>query len=119
MVFIQLPPFVASWRRARPKLRDEDLQALEFALIEDPMAGDVMKGTGGLRKIRFSPPSWGIGKSGALRVCYAHYPKHSRLYLVAMFAKNEKDNLTGAERNAVKALIGRISEALDAGEHHA
>jgi hypothetical protein len=119
MVFAQLPPFVTNWRRARPRLRDEDLQALELALIEDPTAGDVMKGTGGLRKARFAPPSWGVGKSGALRVCYVHFPKHDRLYLVTMFAKNEKDNLAQAERNAIRALIGRISAALDAGEPHA
>jgi len=119
MVFTQLPLFVANWRRARPRLGDEDLQALEIALIEDPTAGDVMKGTGGLRKVRFAPPSRGVGKSGALRVCYVHFPRHARLYLVTLFAKNEKDNLARAEQNAIKVLIGRIGTALDAGETNA
>jgi hypothetical protein len=74
-VITQLPLFISKWQRPKMRLRDEDLQALEIALMEDPEAGDVMRGTGGLRKIRFAPPSWSMGKSGALRVCYVTSPR--------------------------------------------
>lgn len=60
-----------------------------------------------------------MGKRGALRVCYVHFPAHGRLYLVTLFAKNEKANLTPAERNAVTSLVRRIEDALDAGDAHA
>lgn len=119
MVFVQLPLFVTQWRRAKPRLRDEDLQALEIMLLDNPATGEVMRGTGGLRKMRFAPPSWAVGKSGALRVCYVHFPAHHRLYLVTVFAKNEKQNVSQAERNAIKSLVGRIGDALEAGDRHA
>ena len=97
------------------KLTDDDLRALEVTLMERPDAGAVMKGTGGLRKLRFAPPSWSVGKSGAMRVCYVHFPAYDRLYLVTLFAKNEQENLTAAERKAVRAVVGRIAAALAAG----
>ena len=64
-----------------------------------------------------SPGTPGEGRGGGF--FFVHFPKHRRLYLVTMFAKNEKDNLTPAERNAVKALVGRINDALDAGARYA
>ena len=75
-----------------------------------------MKGTGGLRKVRFAPPSWHTGKSGATRVCYAHFPKYGRVYFVAIFGKSGKANLTAAERQAVAKVLKRIGDALDAGD---
>jgi len=68
LTFIQLAPFVVAWRRLG--LTDEDLSALEQLIMHRPEAGAVMQGTGGVRKLRFAPPSWHMGKSGATRVCY-------------------------------------------------
>ena len=64
--FIHIAAFTKRWRQLG--LTDEDLQMLEQQLIEQPEAGDVMQGAGGLRKVRFAPPSLHRGKSGALRV---------------------------------------------------
>jgi len=75
-VINQLPTFVAKWRGLG--LTDDDLRFLEAALMANPDAGPVMRGTGGLRKMRFAPPSWHTGKSGAVRVCYAHFPEYGR-----------------------------------------
>lgn len=116
-VINQTPTFAADWKRLG--LTDEDLSSLEAALMRRPTAGPVMKGTGGLRKIRFAPPSWGTGKSGATRVCYLWFPAFSRFYLVTMFGKNEQSNLTAAERNAVAALARRISDGLAKGVPYA
>jgi mRNA-degrading endonuclease RelE of RelBE toxin-antitoxin system len=107
---IQLSPFDRKWRAAR--LKDEDLQALEQLIMRRPDAGDVIRSAGGLRKIRFAPPSWHRGKSGALRVCYAIYEEFGLIILVTFFGKNEQANLTDAERNQAKVVLERITAGL-------
>ena len=71
-----------------------------------------MGGTGGLRKLRFAPPSWHTGKRGGTRVGYAYFPEREAAVLVIIFGKNEKSNLTPGERNQVKALLERIAKSL-------
>jgi hypothetical protein len=115
LTLIQLRSFEARWRSER--LFDEDLQALESEIVDDPEVGDVMRGTGGLRKMRFAPPSRGRGKSGSFRVCYAHFPEYARVYLVILFSKNAQANLSNAQRAAVKIVLHRISVALKRGEN--
>lgn len=102
--FVQLAPFVADWRRLR--LTDEDLQALEMDLQRRP--GAVVPGTGGLRKLRFAPPSWHTGKSGATRVIHAVYPEQAHIFLVLLNAKNEQGNLTSDEKAQARQLMSRI-----------
>lgn len=111
---IQLRPFERKWRAER--LADEDLQALERTLLNSPQSGEVIKGTGGLRKLRFAPLSRGKGKSGSMRVCYTVYPEYGRVYLVTLFAKNAQANLAAAERNAIRGILDRIGRALRRGE---
>jgi len=111
---IQLNSFRSLWKGER--LTDEDLQRLEAEVMIDPAAPKVMRGTSGLRKIRFAPPSRGRGKSGSMRVGYAQFPAHGRIYLVTLFLKKDEDNLSNAARNAVKALLDRIAAALAKGE---
>jgi len=67
-------------------------------------AGDVMIGTGGLKKIRFA--FQGRGKSGSARVCYVDFATFAKTYLIQVFSKEEKTNLTDTEKNAVKKAIG-------------
>lgn len=85
---------------------DDDLVSLQQVLLENPKAGDVMKGTGGLRKVRFA--FHGSGKSGSVRVCYIDIEGVMEIHLIDVFSKNEKDNLTMAERNAVRAVVEKI-----------
>lgn len=103
---IQLETFVSRWRDL--KLRDEDLIALEEQLSQNPEAGAIIPGTGGVRKLRFAPPSSGRGKRGATRVCYAYFPVGSRIYLFTIYAKNVQENLTAKE----KQVLWRIMSAL-------
>lgn len=103
--FIQPMSFAAEWKRLG--LTDLDLQALETAIMENPEVGDVVRGTGGMRKMRFAPPSWNRGKSGATRVCYVAFAKVAECYLTMIFPKNEKANLTAAEAAAWRNWITR------------
>ena len=69
----------------------------------NPEKGDLIRGTGGLRKIRVAFE--GRGKSGSARVCYVDFAVFERIYLITAYTKNEKDNLTQKERNEVHKLI--------------
>ena len=104
--FGHVASFVADWRRL--KLNDEDLQALETLVMERPQAGAVVPGTGGLRKLRFAPPSWHTGKSGATRVCYVLFTEIRHCYFIALFAKNEQSNLNAAQKAAARELIASL-----------
>ena len=77
--FIQLSAFSKNWKRLG--LTDDDLRVLESAIQNGPTTPPVMKGTGGLRKIRFAPLSHGGGKSGGARACYAYFPDFALVYL--------------------------------------
>ncbi len=74
--------------------------------------GRVIPGTGGLRKIRFSPSSWRRGKSGAIRACYAYFVSAEQVFLVAAYGKNEKENLTAGEKAAYRKLLREIELSL-------
>lgn len=78
--------------------------------MKNPQIGSVMRGTGKLRKMRFALPH--RGKSGSSRVLYVDFVIAETIYLIFAYPKNEKDNLTDDERNAIKKMIERIEETL-------
>ncbi len=110
-LFIHSSVIRTDWQRLR--LADDDLRALELMLMHNPAAGAVMKDTGGVRKLRFSPPQWHRGKSGAMRICYAWLPEFSALCLLLIFAKNEQANLSAEERRVCRRLVQGISNYLE------
>lgn len=101
-----IPEFDRKWTEMG--LTDKELKALQEELTINPSKGDVMKGTGGLRKIRIAFE--GRGKSGSARVCYVDFIVYERIYLITAYSKDEKDNISKSERNEVKKLI-KILEA--------
>lgn len=106
--FIIMPEFEKQW--AKMGLTDNDLKRLQYELLYDPKIGDVMQGTGGLRKVRFSFEN--RGKSGSARVVYVDFAVYEKIFLITAYPKNEKDNLSQAERNAVKKLIENLENSL-------
>jgi hypothetical protein len=78
------------------------MEVVEY-LAENPKAGDLMQGTGGVRKLRWA--RGGRGKSGGVRVIYYFHGDAMPLYLLTVFGKNEKDNLSKAERNELAKLV--------------
>lgn len=97
----------ARLERTREVLHD-DLVALEQSILADPQAGDLVPGTGGLRKIRLGQRALGRGKRGGARVYYLDLPRRGVTHLLAIFGKREKSDLTPAERRQVAALVREL-----------
>ena len=96
----ELPEYL---RTAGKLLADADRRAIVDYLAAHPTAGDLIEGTGGVRKLRWARD--GRGKSGGVRVVYYFHSQAMPLYLLTMFAKNERANLSKAERNELASLV--------------
>jgi hypothetical protein len=90
-------------KKARKLLSDEERQELVSYLSAHPSDGDIMEGTGGIRKLRWARQ--GTGKSGGARVIYLYYNDGMPLYALTIYGKGEKDNLSQAERNELAKLV--------------
>ncbi len=91
-------------RRAKAIMSDEERDAAIQFIAANPEAGVSLGG--GLRKVRIPPD--GGGKSGGFRIVYVFGGRHMPIFLVTVFAKNEKDNLTKAEQAAAVELSKQI-----------
>ena len=90
-------------RRADALLGREDRAALINVLASDPLAGSLVPGLGGIRKLRFAPS--GRGKSGAFRVIYYFAAVNRPILALLIYAKNEQENITPKQRDALLSLI--------------
>lgn len=93
-------------KKASKLLSHEEKEALTSYLAEFPTAGVLIQGTGGIRKLRWARE--GSGKSGGYRVIYYFHSDMMPLYLLAMFGKNEKANISDQEKN----LLAKAAEQL-------
>ena len=109
--FIQTDEFVKQWKNMG--LTDDDLRRLELEILKNPKEGEVIRGTGGLRKLRFSFENQ--GKSGSSRVCYVDYVLYETVYLITAYPKKVKDNLMKAECNHIKKMIEALGTQLRQG----
>lgn len=105
MTVVETPSFL---REAAAALTGEEQAGLITFLAENPDAGDVMAGTGGGRKLRWK--AQGRGKRGGVRVIYYFHNESLPLFLLNVFAKNEKANLSRAEQNEMRVLLPRLIE---------
>ena len=106
--FVMMPEFDRQWQKLG--LSDEELFQLQKVLLENPKAGKVIRGTKGLRKIRIAFKEQ--GKSGSGRVAYVDFTVQETVYLITAYPKNEKDNLSKAERNAIASMIVHLEQGL-------
>lgn len=106
--FIQTKEFTRNWDELG--FNDDDLRRLELQIMSDPQIGAVMRGTGKLRKMRFALKN--SGKRGGTRVCYVDFLSLETIYLITVYPKSTKENLTGAERNEIKKMIDKLEENL-------
>ena len=110
--FVELPFFQKKWKALG--LDDKDLKRLQEELIADPKVGDVMQGTGGIRKMRFAFEK--RGKSGSVRIIYVDFEVYEKVFLITAYPKNEKENLSQAERNELKQMIHILEQQLKENE---
>jgi hypothetical protein len=109
--FTELSPFVDSWKDCG--LTQRDLAALQILIMCDPRHGSVMPGTRGLRKLRYSPERWNVGKRDALRVCYVYFEMYGMVLLCLAFKKADLENLSAEGKRAVNRAIDRIQCELE------
>jgi mRNA-degrading endonuclease RelE of RelBE toxin-antitoxin system len=92
-------------RRVRKLLDDESYRLLQLHLLADPANGAVIPGSGGLRKVRWR--SRLRGQRGGVRVIYYWHDKRRIILMLLIYGKNEQDDLTLAQRNALRQMVMR------------
>ena len=90
-------------KRIDTLLTPDEYRALQLELVARPLAGTVIPGTGGLRKLRWVAP--GRGKRGGLQVIYYYAASPAQILLLFVFAKNERSDLTPAQRAKLRAIV--------------
>jgi hypothetical protein len=112
LTFVELDEFIDDWKVLG--LDDDlDLWSLQNSIMANPDGAPVIQGTGGLRKMRFAPADWHVGKRGAARVCYVYFPDHALVLLCAAYDHREKDNLSPQEKEGIRAYIQQSQRWLD------
>ena len=101
-LFVELPAFE---RNRSAYLTDEALRGLQNAMLKNPEAGDVITGTGGLRKVRHGDATRGKGKRGGLRIIYYWWEPKRQFWLFTLYDKDELDDLSPKEKAVLKALL--------------
>lgn len=104
--FKEMESFTRKWKSLG--LNDDDLLVLQELLLKDPKLGDVIPGAGGIRKIRI--PIEGIGKRSGGRVIYIDIEIKECIYLLDVYAKNEKIDLSEKEKKLLSKLVERLKE---------
>lgn len=104
MLFVETPYFT---RFCDEHCGDDDLRELQQLLIKHPDAGDLIRGSKGLRKLRWALP--GRGKRGSARAIYFWRGAAGTIYLLYAYAKNEQPDLSAHQR---KLLMQWIKEVL-------
>ncbi len=91
---------------------DDDLRVLEGVVLEGPREAPVVAGTGGVRKLRFAPPSQRRGTSGALRVYYTYFEQDGLVVLVFAHEKNVMESISDSHKTKLREVVGEIEEHL-------
>ena len=111
--FISLDIFSKLWED--PGLDDNDLKNLEEYLCLNPEAGSIIQHSGGVRKLR-----WKLrdkGKSGGIRVLYIDFIIYEKIYLLTVYPKSKKEDMTEKEKKIIKQLVNELKEELSRRKH--
>jgi hypothetical protein len=92
-------------KRIQTHMDDEALRQLQIELVLEPEKGSLIRGGGGLRKIRVADKNRGKGKRGGLRVIYYLQQRDEAAYLVFVYSKNEAEDLTPKEIRILRSLV--------------
>jgi len=103
MEFIETPTFT---RLVTDLLTDDEYRELQNILVADPDRGDLIKGGGGIRKLRHAVQ--GRGKSGGVRAIYYWMKEEHQIYMLVVYPKSVKDNLTDKEVAILRDLVKEL-----------
>jgi hypothetical protein len=106
IIVLQLPKFKAE---AIELIGADGIEELAVYLIDHPNAGDVIQGSGGVRKLRWAAK--GKGKRGGARVIYVYVVVAARIYLMRCYAKNVKTDLTADEKKQLRQVAAHLKGA--------
>lgn len=104
-VFIETSEFT-EW--ISDHLTDDLYSSLQHDLMANPDKGDVIKRCGGLRKVRVAHPKRGKGKRGGARVIYLYVPEARWFYMLDIYGKDEKDDLSNDEKKFLSELCDEL-----------
>ena len=105
MIFVEAPVFE---RLRQDYLDDDQYRLLQAMLMADPAAGDLIRGSAGIRKVRWRAES--TGSRGGLRVIYYWATRRDHILLLTMYRKSEVSDLTPKQVRALRALVKRLEE---------
>lgn len=103
MEFIETPTFT---RMVTALLSDDEYRGLQSVLLEDPERGDLIRGGGGIRKLRQAVQ--GRGKSGGVRVIYYFAEQRQQIYMLVVYPKSKKDDLSAKETAILRELVKEL-----------
>jgi hypothetical protein len=103
---IQTPTFLADAKAAG--LDDTELAEIAATIAANPLVGDIIPGTGGARKVRFG--GRGKGKSGGYRVITYYAAEDVRVFLLALVDKGQRADISQADRNALREILGSLAD---------
>ena len=104
--FVVLNGFWEDWIRLG--LTDDNLQKFEEYLMENSTSGDLIRGSNGIKKIRWKLGN--KGKSGGVRIFYLDLETKCILFLIALISKNEKENLTKSQISTLADLVNQLKK---------
>jgi len=105
ITIVELPEFQ---KRAQKTFTKEEFDELLYFLSNNPKSGDLIRGSGGIRKLRWGAK--GKGKSGGSRIIYFHHNEDIPLFLLTLFTKNEKINLSNSEKSNLAKITKTLIE---------
>ena len=95
-------------RVVRKLMSEAERQKMEAAIVADPGRASLLRGTGGIRKLRWKGS--GRGKRGGIRTIYFHHVGPEAIYMLTAYAKADRDDLTAADRKALSRLVAAIKK---------
>ena len=103
MEFVETPTFT---RLVTALLSDDEYAELQGVLVENPEKGDIIKGGGGIRKLRHGLP--GRGKSGGVRAIYYWIKDDHQIYMLLIYPKSKKDDLSDRETALLREFVKEL-----------
>ena len=109
--FVESPQFTRRWGLLGLS-EETDLWDLQTLIMESPRKGSMIRGTGGLRKLRFAPERDDRGQRGAYRVLYAYFEQYHVVFLSLIYGKEETGNISDAVKMHLSKTISEIEREL-------